>query len=73
MKDNIIDKAVTGILIVLVILIVGDYIIAYSDGRAINEKIINLIHITIAGLIGIIGTYYGTKNNKKWDHNFYKN
>tara|TARA_B110000444_G_C18836852_1_gene596524 strand:+ start:2039 stop:2236 length:198 start_codon:yes stop_codon:yes gene_type:complete len=65
LKDNIIDKAVTGILIVLVILIVGDYIIAYSDGRAINEKIINLIHITIAGLIGIIGTYYGTKNNKK--------
>ena len=62
MKDKIIDKLVTGILFVLVILIIGDYIIAYSEGRPINEKIINIIHITIAGLIGIIGTYYGMKN-----------
>ena len=62
MKDKIIDKLVTGILIVLVILIVGDYMITYSENRQINEKIIDLIHITIAGLIGIIGTYYGMKN-----------
>jgi hypothetical protein len=62
LKDKIIDKLVTGILFVLVILIIGDYIIAYSEGRPINEKIINIIHITIAGLIGIIGTYYGMKN-----------
>ena len=62
MKDKIIDKLVTGILIVLVILIVGDYMIAYIENRPINEKIIDLIHITIAGLIGIIGTYYGMKN-----------
>ena len=62
MKAKIIDKLVTGILIVLVILIVGDYMIAYSENRPINEKIIDLIHITIAGLIGIIGTYYGMKN-----------
>ena len=62
MKDKIIDKLVTGILIVLVILIVRDYMIAYSENRPINEKIIDLIHITIAGLIGIIGTYYGMKN-----------
>jgi hypothetical protein len=62
LKDKIIDKLVTGILIVLVILIVGDYMIAYSENRPINEKIIDLIHITIAGLIGIIGTYYGMKN-----------
>jgi len=62
LKDKIIDKLVTGILIVLVILIVGDYMIAYSENRPINEKIIDLIHITIAGLIGIIGTYYCMKN-----------
>ena len=62
MKDKIIYRLVTGILIVLIILIFGDYIIAYSESRPINEKIINLIHITIAGLIGIIGTYYCMKN-----------
>lgn len=62
MKDKIIDKLVTGILIVLVILIIGDYIIAYSENRPINEKIINIVHVAIAGLIGIIGTYYGMKN-----------
>lgn len=59
MKNKIIYTLVIGILILLGFIVVGDFFIAYKEHRSVDEGIIHLLQITIVGLIGIIGTFFG--------------
>jgi hypothetical protein len=46
-------------------LIIGDFIISLKENRPVDESIIHLIQISITGIIGILGTYFGMKNKNK--------
>jgi len=52
-------------MIILGLLVIGDFIISYKENRPIDESIVHLIQIVITGIIGIVGTYFGTKNKNK--------
>jgi len=65
MKDRLALILVLGILILLTIIVVGDFVISLKENRPVDESVIHLLQITIIGLIGIIGTYIGMKNNDK--------
>jgi len=65
MKDKIVYIIAIGILILLGFIVVGDFIIALQENRPVDESIVNLLQLTIAGLIGILGTYFGAKNNNQ--------
>ena len=65
MKDKIIFLLSVGIMIILGLLVIGDFIISYKENRPIDESIVHLIQIVITGIIGIVGTYFGTKNKNK--------
>lgn len=65
MKDKIVYLLAVGILFLLSVIIVGDFIVSLREGRPVEDSIINLLQLTITGLIGIIGTYFGSKNNKE--------
>lgn len=67
MVNKIVFVLVVGILLLLGFIVIGDFIISYEDNRPINESIIQLLQITITGLIGIIGTYFGSKSNQNND------
>ena len=63
MKDKIVLLLSVGIILILVLLVVGDFIISLEENRPVDESITQLIQVAITGVIGIVGTYFGTKKN----------
>jgi len=62
-KDIVILLITTGVLILLGIIIIGDYWVAVQEDRPIDESIIVLMKMSVTGLIGVIGGYIG---GSKW-------
>jgi len=65
MKDQVINILAIGILALLGFIVVGDLIVSLDENRPVDDSVVNLLQVTITGLIGIIGTYFGMSNNKK--------
>ena len=64
-SDYIVGIMATGIMILLFIIILGDYMIAMRTDRVLDPEIITLMKMSITGLIGIIGGYLGGKQSTK--------
>jgi len=62
-KDIVILLITSGVLILLGIIIIGDYWVAVQEDRPIDESIIVLMKMSVTGLIGVIGGYIG---GSKW-------
>ena len=58
-KDIVIFLITTGVLILLAIIIIGDYWVALEENRPVDESIITLMKMSVTGLIGVIGGYIG--------------
>jgi hypothetical protein len=65
MKDQVVNILAIGILALLGFIVVGDFIVSLNENRPVDDSVVNLLQVTITGLIGIIGTYFGMNNNKK--------
>ena len=50
-----------GILTLLSIVIIGDYIVALQENRPVDESVITLMKMSLTGLIGIIAGWMGAK------------
>ena len=62
-KDTVILIITSGVLILLGVIIVGDYIIALEENRPIDDEIIVLMKMSITGMIGVIAGYIGGSKN----------
>ena len=62
-KDIVIFLITTGVLILLAIIIIGDYLVALEENRPVDESVITLMKMSVTGLIGIIGGYIGGSKN----------
>ena len=58
-KDIVILLITSGVLILLGIIIIGDYWVAVKEDRPIDYSIIVLMKMSVTGLIGVIGGYIG--------------
>ena len=58
-KDIVILLITAGVLILLGVIIIGDYLVAVKENRAIDDSIIVLMKMSVTGLIGVIGGYIG--------------
>ena len=65
MRDKIVFLLSAGIMVILGLLVIGDFIISIKENRPVDESVIHLIQISITGIIGILGTYFGMKNKNK--------
>ena len=65
--DYIILIITAGVILLLGVIIIGDYIIAVETNRHINPEIITLMKMSITGLIGIIAGYIGGKQSREID------
>jgi hypothetical protein len=65
MKSRIVNILAIGILALLGFIVVGDFFISLQENRPVDDSVVNLLQVTITGLIGIIGTYFGMNNNNK--------
>ena len=52
---------VGGILTLLGVIIIGDYIVALQENRPVDESVITLMKMSLTGLIGIIAGWMGAK------------
>jgi hypothetical protein len=64
-RDLIVLLITVGILLLLAIIIVGDYWVALEENRPVDESIITLIKMSVTGLIGVIGGYIGGSKNDR--------
>ena len=64
-KEKVIIILVGGLVVILAFIVIGDFALAFSTGRGINEGVINLLQTSIAGIVGIVGGYFGSKQKKK--------
>ena len=65
MRDKVIFILTIGILIILGVIVIGDFVVSLEQNEHIDESITQLLQTTITGLIGIIGTYFGMNSNGK--------
>ena len=61
LKDLVIILLTGGVLTLLGVIIIGDYYVAVSENRPIDEEVITLMKMELTGLIGIIAGYMGSK------------
>ena len=61
LKDLIICILVAGVLALLGVIIIGDYVVAIQENRPVDESVITLMKMALTGLIGIIAGYIGSK------------
>ena len=58
-KDLIIVILVVGVLILLGVIVAGDYYIALKEHRPPDESVIVLIKMALTGIIGVVAGYIG--------------
>ena len=58
-RDLIVLLITAGVLILLAVIIVGDYWVALEENRPVDESVITLMKMSVTGLIGVIGGYIG--------------
>lgn len=63
-KDRIVFIMVGGVLTLLTIIVLGDFWVSLHEHRPIDDDIIHLLQMSITGLIGIVGAYFGSKSSK---------
>ena len=62
-RDIIVLLITAGVLILLAVIIVGDYWVALEENRPVDESVITLMKMSITGLVGVIGGYIGGSKN----------
>lgn len=63
--DYIVSVLAAGVMVLLLVIILGDYMIAMRTERVLDPEIITLMKMSITGLMGIIGGYLGGKQSTK--------
>ena len=58
-RDIVVLLITVGILLLLAIIIVGDYYVAIEENRPVDESIITVLKMSITGLVGVVGGYIG--------------
>ena len=68
-KDIVILLITSGVLLLLGVIIIGDYWVALEENRPVDESVITLMKMSVTGLIGVIGGYIG---GSKYDIMFFE-
>ena len=61
LKDLIVCILVAGVLILLGVIIIGDYYVALQENRPVDESVITLMKMALTGLIGSIAGWMGSR------------
>ena len=69
LKDIIALIISIGLLAIIGFVAVGDFVVALRLGRPVDSSVINLLQMSITGMIGIIAGYIGGKVSNKENNN----
>ena len=51
----------SGLMLLLMVIVVGDFYVALQEHRPVDESVINLLQMAVTGVIGIIAGYLSCK------------
>ena len=51
----------SGLMLLLMVIVVGDFYIALQEHRPVDESVVNLLQMAVTGVIGIIAGYLSGK------------
>tara|TARA_A100001011_G_scaffold381602_1_gene450350 strand:+ start:689 stop:889 length:201 start_codon:yes stop_codon:yes gene_type:complete len=57
LKDVVVIVLVIGLLSLLGVIIIGDFYVALAESRPVDDSVINLLKMSITGIIGIVAGY----------------
>ncbi len=60
-KDWTCSILTTGLMLLLMVIVVGDFYVALKEHRPVDESVINLLQMAVTGVIGIIAGYLSGK------------
>ena len=52
----------SGLMLLLMVIVVGDFYVALKEHRPVDESVINLLQMAVTGVIGIIAGYLSGKD-----------
>jgi len=50
-----------GLMLLLMVIVVGDFYVSLQENRAVDESVVNLLQMAVTGVIGIIAGYLSGK------------
>jgi len=70
-KDIVMLILASGLMVLLSIIVIGDFAIAFEENRPVDEQVIHLLQMSITGIIGILAGYVSGRTGvrKKEDDN----
>ena len=60
-KDWICMTLAGGLIMLLVVIVIGDFYVALHENRPVDESVINLLQMAVTGVIGIVACYLSGK------------
>ena len=60
-KDWICMTLAGGLIVLLVVIVVGDFYVALHENRPVDERVINLLQMAVTGVIGVVAGYLSGK------------
>tara|TARA_Y100000782_G_C10131069_1_gene242925 strand:+ start:379 stop:591 length:213 start_codon:yes stop_codon:yes gene_type:complete len=61
-KDLTCVSLAIGLMLLLIIIVVGDFYVALQENRAVDESVINLLQMAVTGIIGVVAGYLSGKD-----------
>ena len=50
-----------GLMLLIMVIVVGDFYVALKEHRPVDERVINMLQMAVTGVIGIIAGYLSGK------------
>ena len=64
-KDVVSLVLAGGLMILLGIIVVGDFYVSLKEHRAVDESVINLLQMAVTGIIGVVAGYLSGKEKNE--------
>ena len=61
MKNVIVLILSGGLILLLLVIVIGDFYVALKENRPVDESVINLLQMSVTGVIGVVAAYISGK------------
>ena len=65
LKDKTVMVMTSGLLLLLGIIVVGDFYVSLREGKGPDDSVIELLQMSITGMVGIIAGYISGEKKQK--------
>ena len=64
MKNIIVLIMASGLMILLLVIVIGDFYVALEEKRPVDESVIQLLQMSVTGIIGLVAGFISSKPSK---------